>query len=264
MTNMVEVDKPSFFERFVPVLLVLTVVLAFAIGVLWQKVSSLEKSGVVATGTTTGTQAQPVAPTVSIDTIKGLFGKNVIKFGDENRKLIIIEAADPSCPWCHVAGGKDPELYSQMGVASSYQAPVPELKKIVDAGKASFIYIFYPGHGNGEMGAKALFCANETGKFWEVHDLLMSNAGYSLMNNDVKNDKSKSGTLANFLKGAADSSVMKKCLDSGKYDAVLTENTDLAASLGINGTPGFYLNTTNFPGAVDYSKMKSVVEASLK
>jgi hypothetical protein len=33
-----------------------------------------------------------------------------------------------------------------------------------------------------------LYCAKEKGKFWEVHDLLMSAAGFDLVNNKVKND----------------------------------------------------------------------------
>ena len=106
-------SKSSLFERFVPVLLLLTIVLAFVVGVLWQKVSLIEKGGT--TTTTTGVKA-PVAPTVTIDQIKDLFGKNVIKFGDENRKLLVVEVADPSCPWCHVAAGKNKELLTQMGV----------------------------------------------------------------------------------------------------------------------------------------------------
>lgn len=260
---MAQNSKTSLFIKLIPVLLVLSVALAFVVGILWQKVSSLEKGGVT-TATTANNAAAPAAPTVSLDTIKGLFDKNVIKFGDANRKLIAVEIADPSCPWCHVAAGQNPEILSQMGVASDYSAPVKEIKKLVDQGKASFVWIFYPGHGNGEMGTKALYCANEIGKFWEVHDLLMSNAGYDMLNTTVKNDKTKSGTLSNFLKKAMDPVAMKKCLDSGKYDATLKEDSQIAASLGIAGTPGFFLNTTSYPGAVDFSSMKPAVDEALK
>ncbi|HKB88065.1 MAG TPA: DsbA family protein [Patescibacteria group bacterium] len=256
-----EPSKPSLIEKVVPVLLVLSIGLAFMVGVLWQKVTTLEKGG-VATTTTAG--AAPAAPAVTLEQIKDLFTKNIIKIGDSNRKLLIVEVADPSCPWCHVAGGHDKELYAQMGVAASYVAPVPELKKLVDAGKASFAYIYYPGHGNGEMGAKALYCANEKGKFWEAHDLIMSNAGYNLLNNTVKNDKTQSGKIADFLKSVINPSDMKSCLDSGKYDSVLADNTALAATLGISGTPGFFLNTTSYPGAVPFDQMKPAVDATLK
>jgi protein-disulfide isomerase len=138
------------------------------------------------------------------------------------------------------------------------------MKKLVDAGQASFVYIYYPGHGNGEMGMKALYCANEKGKFWEAHNLIMSDAGYTLMNSTVKNDKTQSQTVANFLKSVVDASFMKSCLDSGKYDARLQSDLALATSLGIQGTPSFYVNATNFGGAYSYTDMKSAVDAALK
>lgn len=259
------------FERFVPVLLVITVALAFVIGLLWQKVSSLEKGGSAVAQKT----AQPTAqPTVALDTIKGLFGKDLIKIGDAGRKVLFVEIADPSCPYCQVAVGLNSQLNRQVDPTNNsfklisdggkYDPPVAEMRKLVDTGKASFVYIYYPGHGNGEMGMKALYCANEKGKFWAVSDLLMTNAGYNLMNNTVQNDKTKSAQLADFLKGAIDSSFLKSCLDSGKYDSRLTSDTQLGTSLGIQGTPDFYVNASNFPGAYNYTDMKSVVDAALK
>src|SRR5258706_10034551 len=256
-----EPSKPSLIEKVVPVLLVLSIGLAFMVGVLWQKVTTLEKGG-VATTTTEG--AAPAAPAVTLEQIKDLFTKNIIKIGDSNRKLLIVEVADSSCPRCHVAGGHDKELYAQMGVAASYVAPVPELKKLVDAGKASFAYIYYPGHGNGEMGTKALYCANEKGKFWQAHDLLMSNAGYNLINNTVKNDKTKSALLADFLKSVVKYNDMKACLDSGKYDNHISDDMALAQQFGFNGTPDFFVNTTNFAGAYSFDDMQSAVDAALK
>jgi len=260
--------KASFFEKISPFLVVIIILLAFAVGALWQKVANLEKGGTAKTATTdTGTQAQP---TIDISQIKGLFGKDLIKFGDEKRKLLIVEVSDPSCPYCHVAGGKDGELNKQIGdrftlVADggTYLAPVPEFKKLIDAKKASFVYIYQNGHGNGELAMKALYCAFEKDKFWEVHDLLYTNKGYNLINNEVKNDVTQAGKLADFLKGAINASDMKTCLESGRYDKRLTSDEALATSLGISGTPGFYLNATNFAGAYSYTDMKTVVDAAL-
>jgi protein-disulfide isomerase len=92
----------------------------------------------------------------------------------------------------------------------------------------------------------------------------MSDAGYTLMNSTVKNDKTQSQTVANFLKSVVDASFMKSCLDSGKYDARLQSDLALATSLGIQGTPSFYVNATNFGGAYSYTDMKSAVDAALK
>ena len=56
---------------------------------------------------------------------------------------------------------------------------------------------------------------------------------------------------------------IKNCIDSGKYDSKLIEDTKLASSIGINGTPGFFVNTTAFAGAYSYKDMESAVNAAL-
>jgi protein-disulfide isomerase len=250
------------------VLIVMLVVAAFMIGSLVSKVKTLEKG----TGTTTqatGTTAQPAQPKVDIAQIKSAFGKATIKFGDGNGKLTILEVSDPSCPYCQIAGGMNSELNSQsdqfklVADGGTYVAPVPEIKKLVDQGQASFALIYSPGHGNGEMGMRALYCAFEMGKFWEADALIMSSAGYNLMNNTVKNDKTKSGAVADFLSSVVDSNKMKTCIDSGKYDSQLSSEPSLASSIGISGTPGFYINTTLFAGAYSFKDMQSIVDAAL-
>lgn len=271
MVPMAVKDKPGLLERLLPVLVVISIGLAFAVGVLWQKVANLEKGGSVS-GTSTNQQAaQPAAQTVDLNTVKGLFSKDLIKFGDANRKVLFVEVVDPSCPYCHVAGGDDAKLAASIGTQFKYQSdggsyipPVPEMKKLVDSGAASIAFIYFPGHGNGEMGMKALYCANDAGKFWEANTLLMSDAGYSLMNDTVKNDKTQSQAVADFLKSAVDPNAMKSCLDSGKYDSRLTSDQSLASSLSIQGTPGFFINTQTFPGAYSWSDMKATVDAALK
>ncbi|MEK7061082.1 MAG: DsbA family protein [Patescibacteria group bacterium] len=255
---------------FIPVLVVLAIGLAFFSGTLWQKVRNLEKGG----STTTAQPTAKAQPTVSLETIKGLFEKDLIKIGDKDKKVIFVEISDPSCPYCQVASGLNPELNRQIDPTNNrfklvsdggkYLAPVPEIKKLVDSGKASFVWIYSPGHGNGELGTKALYCANEKGKFWDVHGLLMTKKGYDLLNNTIKNDKTKSGDLATFLKSAVDSVFLKECLESGKYDERLAKDTEIASSLGFQGTPDFFVNDKNFAGAYSYTDMKSTVDALLK
>jgi protein-disulfide isomerase len=269
--NREQSSRPGLFERLAPVLLVITIGLAFMVGVLWQKVSNLEKGGVIATTNTAKTAAAPQPATVDLETIKGVFGKNVIKFGDANRKLLFVEVSDPSCPYCHIAGGDDPEIAEEVGTQFKYKEsggdyvpPVSEMRKLMESGDASFAIVYYPGHANGEMGMKALYCAFDVGKFWEAHDLIMSKEGYTLQNTTVKNDKTKSQEVADFLKTVTDPTQMKTCLDSGKYDSRLTDEQALAGTLAIQGTPGFFINATRFDGAYSWTDMKSTVDAALK
>jgi len=227
---------------------------------------------VAGAATTTPTAAPPAAAaTVDINSIKNLYNGDYIKFGDANRKLLFVEVADPSCPYCHIAGGKNSELNKSAGAqftlvadGGTYVAPVEEMHKLVDSGQASYIYLYYPGHGQGEMGMRALYCGYEAGKFWEVHDLIMSAGGYDLQNNQVKNDKTKSQQVADFLKGVIDPGFMKSCLDSGRYDSRLSSESSTALTLGITGTPGFFLNATRFDGAYSWTDMAATANAALQ
>jgi protein-disulfide isomerase len=269
-------EEKGIFERLGPAFIIISIVMAFAIGILWEKVSNLEGGKAVTSKATPTTaaqaqQGQQAKPNVTIDQIKKLYGMDLVKFGDDKRKVLFVDISDPSCPYCHVAAGKNPELNKQIGdrfklVADggTYVAPVPEMKKLVDQGKASYVFIYTPGHGNGEMGARALYCANEKGKYWEVHDLLFTNKGYELMNNTVKNDKTKAGDLADLLKSAVSASDMKSCMESDKYDKRLTADTSTAGGLGVSGTPALFVNATLFAGAYSYKDMESAVTAALK
>lgn len=265
-----ESPRGGMMEKMVPVLLVLSIGMAFLVGVLWQKVTGLEKGG---TGTTTvaGGQQPPPEPKVDLATVKGIFDKDVVKFGNSEKKVLFLEVGDPSCPYCHIADGNNPELAAQVGAQFKYKSdggtyipPLTEMRKLVDAGKASYAYIYFPGHGNGEMAAKALFCANDQGKFWAVHDVLYTNKAYDFINNTVKNDKAKTPELVEFIGSAADGNRLAECLNSGKYDAKIAEDQALASTLGVQGTPGFYVNDTSFSGAYNWTDMKTVVDSALK
>ena len=257
------------------ILIGVLVVAAFVIGSLYQKVKYLEK-GVgnntnVATQQGAAAQQAQAEPTVTIDSVRSAFGKSAIKFGDSKNKLVFIEVADPSCPYCHIAAGKNAQLNKEAGAqftlvsdGGTYVAPVVEMKKLVDSGKAAFAWLYTNGHGNGEMGTKALYCANEKGKFWEVHDLIMNNEGYKLLNDTVRNDKTKTDDLVKFLAPAINSTDLKNCLESGKFDNRLAEDTTIAGGLGVSGTPGFFVNGTKFAGAYSYKDMESAVNSALK
>jgi hypothetical protein len=207
---------------------------------------------------------------IKIDDVKKLFTKGFIYFGKPNNKLLFVEVSDPSCPFCHIAAGKNPQLASQVGDRFKYQSdggsyipPVSEMKKLVDQGKASFAFLYSNGHGNGALAAQSLYCAYEKGKFWEVHDRLMTNEGYNLLNEHVKNDKAKIPDLVSFLANEIDSNFLTKCLKSGKYEKALARDQQLSPSLGFQGTPHFLINTQMFQGAYSFSDMKPVVDKYL-
>ena len=104
-------------QYFVPILVVVAIGLAFFSGTMWQRVKNLEAGSNVENTTAQAPNAAPAA--ASLEDIKGVFDKDVIKIGDANRKVLFVEMADPSCPYCHIAGGFNPELSASADVQTN-------------------------------------------------------------------------------------------------------------------------------------------------
>lgn len=254
------------------VMMAMLVAGAYLVGVYKTKSEYLEKGATGQVAQVAGAQQQPVAQPVDMAKVQALFDdKSNLVLGKKDAKIKFVEFSDTSCPYCHIAAGKNPELNKQVDPrfqlttdGGSYTPAVPEIKKLVDEGKASFLWVYTPGHGNGEMGARALYCANEKGKFWEAHDLLMSNKGYDVNNTTVKNDKTKSGELADFLAPAVDKNFMKSCLESDKYDGRITSDPQIASGFGYGATPTFFINDKVVEGAAAWNdQFKPIVDPLL-
>jgi len=257
-------DRLNSLAKNIQTLTFLVIFLIVAVGVLFAK-DFLNKPDKASVETAQEAAAQPEqAVKVSIEQIKKLFSKGNIVFGNKNSKNLFVMVSDPSCPYCHIAAGENPQLNQEAGDqflleqdGGTYIAPVIKMRELVEQGKAGFVWLYQNGHNNGEMATKALYCAYEQGKFWEAHDLIMNNEGYSLINEVVMNNNDKAPELVNFLSSVVDANKLQSCLDSGKYNNRLSKDMQTAVSLGVSGTPGFFVNTTNFAGAYSWAQMES-------
>jgi len=252
------------------IVVLVLIVVAFFGGYYFSKNENGDKAPSVENQPTTAIQQADTS--VTMDKVKALFNdeKNLV-FGNKDSKLLFVVVSDPSCPYCHAAAGKNPKLNKDMGDrfvlksdGGTYVAPEVEMKKLVDSGKAGMVWMYANGHGAGELATEAMYCANEQGKFWEVHDKFMSFEGYGIMNESIGNDRTKIAALVEFVGKAADSGKLKSCLDSGKYTSRISENMATARQIGFEGTPYYLINTTRFVGAYSYSDMQSAVDEALK
>jgi len=238
----------------------LVVVGAYMVGVYKTKVEYLEKAGSATTGTQQAVPQPAAKQPIDMGKIEELMkDKSNLVFGKDSAKIKFVEFSDPSCPYCHIASGLDPELNNQVGAqfkmvadGGSYVPPEVEIKKLVDEGKAQLVWLYTPGHGNGEMGTLALYCANEKGKFWEAHALLMSNKGYTLLNETVKNDRSQASTISQFLASAVDAKFMQSCIEGKKYEDRIASDPAVASGFGYGATPTFFINDQVVEGAASW------------
>lgn len=81
--------------------------------------------------------------------------------GDENAPVTIVEFSDLECPYCQ----------------QFFKDAYPQIKKeYIDTGKAKLYYRHYPlpFHPMAKPSAVAVECANDQGKFWEMHDRIFT------------------------------------------------------------------------------------------
>ena len=173
-------------------------------------------------------QAAPAAPSVQ-QTVQLDLGNRPFR-GDKAAPLTLVEITDYQCPFC----------------GRHARETLPQIEKeYVDTGKLKYYVIDLPLeaiHRNAFKAATAVRCANDQGKYWQMHDQLFANQ-QALSEWD---ERATSVSL--------DTAKFDACLASGKYDGDVRKDIGLAQSAGISGTPGFYLATSE-PGS---SKVKTV------
>jgi len=96
-------------------------------------------------------------------------------------------------------------------------------------------------------------CAEEHGKFWEYRDLLYKNP-LAASSEQLISYASQLGL---------DPSDFKKCLDSGKFKATVQKDEDEADRLGVQGTPGFFINGRLVSGGQSESEFARIIEEEL-
>lgn len=249
MTSMAIKDKASIFEKFVPVLLLLSVALAFMVGVLWQKVSSLENGNTNVVGNNNAANA-PAAPSGKLteDQVKkipAVSNEDHIR-GKKDAEIIMVEYSDLECPFC--------EKFH------------PTAKQALDeyGDKIAWVYRHFPlsFHPRALPSANASECvANLAGNdgFWKFIDLVFSN-------------QEKYLTDAGLAEAAVASGAKKADFDScyalKKFENVITSQQTSGETAGITGTPGtFVINKKGeawlVPGAVSFDSLKATIDEAL-
>jgi protein-disulfide isomerase len=176
--------------------------------------------------------------------------------GNSNASVTLFEFSDFSCPFCAAANGYNEEAISALKKQNpSWEAPLPMIiKNYVDKGLAKIVFKYAKGHGTGQNAQVIGWCLDEQELFWEFHDAAFKNQ------KDIS-DFDKMKALALGL--GADASKLDECLGSNKYNSRLNEENNYSNSVGVSGTPTFFVNGQKVEGAVSYSEFKKVIDSKL-
>ena len=159
--------------------------------------------------------------------------------GPTDARVTIVEFADFQCPYCRRMAPVLRELLEKYPreVRLVYrQLPLTEL------------------HPDALHAAEASLCAREQGKFWEMHDALFADQGAL----DLDGLKKTAAQLQ--LKAQP----FAACLAADRPLAVIRADTQAATDLGVNGTPGLFINGRFVSGAVSYDEMAATIDDELR
>ena len=167
--------------------------------------------------------------------------------GREDAPVKIIEFADFECPACgQFATLTEPDVRA----------------RLVATGLASVRFYDFPlpMHKNTWSASNAAACADDQGKFWEMHDRLF----YA---QDLWNGAATSSPEKKMKAFAEELGLDKKkfnaCFDSQVHYPRIKASGQEAERRGVTETPSFIIGSTKYAGSLPYDQIKKIVDAEL-
>ena len=159
--------------------------------------------------------------------------------GSSDSRVTLVEFSDFQCPYC--------------------RGFVPTLKRVETTyrDRVRIVYRQYPIpslHPHAAKAAEASLCANEQGKFWDLHDLMFMEQD-RLSVDDLKAKATRLGM---------DRAKFAACLDGGKFAQQVENDVREGTRAGVNGTPAVYVNGVLVEGgAASYEAVARALDAEL-
>ncbi len=163
-------------------------------------------------------------------------GKSARK-GPASASIQIVEFSDFQCPYCSRGADTVDQVVAHYG----------------DKVSVAFKHFPLPFHNEAHLASQAAECAGEQDKFWEFHDTLFENQK-ALFEADLKK---YAGTLS------LDQAKFDECLASGRHAATVDGDLEYGKSVGMSGTPGFYINGRMLSGAQPLEAFQKVIDDEL-
>jgi protein-disulfide isomerase len=143
--------------------------------------------------------------------------------GSDSAKVEISEYADYQCPFC----------------ADFATIQFPAIRQqLIQTGLVRWRFRDFPlnMHPNSRVAAHAAACADEQGKFWDMHVALFDHQTEWA---PQKNASSRFSTYAEQI--GLDVTKYNACMGSAKYAGRIQASLDEGTKLGVNGTPTFLI-----------------------
>ncbi|MEK6846882.1 MAG: thioredoxin domain-containing protein [Nanoarchaeota archaeon] len=162
--------------------------------------------------------------------------------GKANAKVTLVQFEDYECPFCQKAALES----------------LPALDKYVEDGTLRIVTKDYPlpFHSKAQKAAEAAHCARKQGgdaKYYEMHDLLFTSG--------------VEGGVATFKEYAQqlnlNTAQFNTCLDSGEFEDEIKADLQYGSTIGVQGTPAFFMNGRMISGACPSQTFESGYQAEI-
>jgi protein-disulfide isomerase len=167
--------------------------------------------------------------------------------GKADAPVEIIEFADYECPVCaQYAAVTEPDVRS----------------RLVETGLVKYTYYDFPldMHPNTLTAMLGAACADDQGKFWEMHDRIYQGQ----LEWNTQATKNPRSVIAGYAKGfGLDMTAWDACFDSKKHLPRIQASQAAAVARGLNGTPAFIVGDKLIPGNAGYDLLKSYVDSAM-
>ncbi len=199
------------------------------------------------------TQGQQQQDTVAVSDINL---EDEPSLGSKDATVTVVEFSDYQCPFCRRFALNTFDQLKQ---------------NYIDKGKVRFVYKDFPltqlGHNQAPLMARATQCAGEQDKYWELHDKLFNEQQQMSPRGTAKFSADKVTQWAEEI--GLDMDAFTQCVDSDKYRSEVQNDLSEGKSLGVSGTPTFFIyadgdeQAQKLVGAQPYSRFQAVIEDNL-
>jgi protein-disulfide isomerase len=191
-------------------------------------------------------QLRPVGEIVTI-TPPALPDADGLSLGDPNAPVTIDVFEDFQCPACQKFTESTEPLIIQ---------------NLVATGKARYVFHNYPFLDDQSVGkesdqaANASMCADEQGKFWEMHGTLYAN--WNGENQGAFNDR-RLQAMAESI--GLDMASFNSCFNANTYESEIQADFDLGEQMGVSGTPTVFVNSQRVGAANQVPSYEEIANA---
>ena len=213
-------------QRFVYVLVAIAVVGAATLGYFATRPRS---------------DGEAIDPNLPLGTAQGFL------MGSPDAPVKIVEFADFECPGC-----------AQFATLTE-----PDVReRLIKTGMASMQFFVFPlpMHLNTWAASNAAYCANEQGKFWEMHDRLFYTQDLWNTQATSSPDKKMVG-YANDI--GLDKGKFEECYDSKRHYPSIKASGAEAERLGVNMTPTIIIGGKKYSDQLSYDLIKRLVDEEI-